>query len=106
MDVYKILVVGDAQMGKSTLITGIFDCEQLNDLISKPTTFTKQVAGAKGEQTMDFVLKIINVNGKKARVQLWDMAGSKDMATVFSPLFVRNAVGCIVVGRADKPLEE
>jgi len=105
MDVYKILVVGEPQMGKSTLITGIFDCEQLNDLISKPTTFTKHIAG-KGEQTMDFVLKIINVNGRKARVQLWDMAGSKETASVFSPLFVRNAVGCIVVGRADKPLDE
>ena len=50
---------------------------------------------------MDFVLKIINIKGRKVRVQLWDMAGSSDPITVFSPLFVRNAVGCIVVGRAD-----
>jgi hypothetical protein len=52
---------------------------------------------------MDFVLKIVNIRGEKMRVQLWDMAGSTDPTTVFSPLFVRNCVGCIVVGRADNP---
>ncbi len=52
---------------------------------------------------MDFVLKIINVRGTKMRVQLWDMAGSTDPSTVFSPLFVRNSVGCIIVGRSDDP---
>ncbi len=57
---------------------------------------------------MDFVLKIVNINGRKVRVQLWDMAGSSNPKTVFSPLFVRNAVGCIVVGRSDskKSIEE
>lgn len=50
---------------------------------------------------MDFVLKIISIKGKKVRIQLWDMAGRSDPKTVFSPLFVRNAVGCIIVGRAD-----
>lgn len=106
MDVYKILVVGEPQTGKSTLITAIFDCGKLNDAMSLPTTFTKQVASDKPQQSMDFVLKIVNVNGRKARVQLWDMAGSVDTASVFSPLFVRNAVACIVVGRSDKPLDE
>jgi hypothetical protein len=50
---------------------------------------------------MDFVLKIINIKGRKIRVQLWDMAGSSDPNTVLSPLFVRNAVGCVIVGRPD-----
>jgi len=68
MEVYKILVVGEPQTGKSTLITGIFNCGELNDLMSLPTTFTKQVAVDKPQQSMDFVLKIINVNGRKARV--------------------------------------
>jgi methionyl-tRNA formyltransferase len=43
MDVYKILVVGEPQMGKSTLITGIFDCEQLNDLWAE-SDFTLDIA--------------------------------------------------------------
>ena len=63
MEVCKILVVGEPQTGKSQMITSIFDCEALNDLISKPTTFTKQVAGQKTDVAMDFVLKIVNVNG-------------------------------------------
>ena len=50
---------------------------------------------------MDFVMKIWNINGVKVRVQLWDMAGSVDPTTTYAPLFIRNAVGCIIVGRAD-----
>jgi GTPase SAR1 family protein len=105
MEVYKILVVGEPQTGKSQIITSFFNCEQLVDKMSKPTTFTKNVGGVGGgggkDASMDFVFQIVNVRGRKVRVQLWDMAGSKDTASVFSPLFVRNAVGCIVVGRAD-----
>ena len=68
-----------------------------------PTTFTKNLGRQQGA-IMDFVLKIINVRGVKMRVQLWDMAGSTDPNTVFSPLFVRNTVGCIIVGRSDNEL--
>ena len=52
---------------------------------------------------MDFALKIMHLsNGKKVRVQLWDMAGGGyDTASVFSPLFIRNAVGCLIVSNAD-----
>ena len=52
---------------------------------------------------MDFVLKILTVNGQKVRVQLWDMAASKGLrqSSNLAPLFIRNAVACIVVGRSD-----
>ena len=51
---------------------------------------------------MDFVLKILNVKGRgKVRVQLWDMAGGG--GAPLAPLFIRKAVACIVVGRADSP---
>ena len=107
MDVYKILVVGEPQTGKSSIITAFFNCQELTDTASRQTQMTKQIGGANNSM-MDFVLKIINIKGKKVRVQLWDMAGSSDPSTVFSPLFVRNCVGCIVVGKADnkKSLEE
>ena len=52
---------------------------------------------------MDFVLKIIKINDIKFRIQLWDMAGSSDPASTFSPLFVRNAIACIIVGKAEEP---
>jgi len=53
---------------------------------------------------MDFVLKILTVNGQKIRVQLWDMAGSQGVrqSNNLAPLFIRNAKACIVVGRNDK----
>jgi GTPase SAR1 family protein len=50
---------------------------------------------------MDFCLKIININGMKVRVQLWDSAGGTDPASSFAPLFIRNAVGCVVVANAE-----
>lgn len=51
---------------------------------------------------MDFVLKILNVKGHgKVRIQLWDMAGGPN--ATMAPLFIRNAVGCIIVGRNDFP---
>jgi GTPase SAR1 family protein len=31
MEVYKILVVGEPQVGKSSLVTAFFNCEQLAD---------------------------------------------------------------------------
>ena len=52
---------------------------------------------------MDFVLKILTVNGKKIRVQLWEMAGGAN-ATTLAPLFIRNAVGCVIVARADQEI--
>lgn len=64
--------------------------------------------GASGSQ-MDFVLKIISVPGHgKVRVQLWENAGNSGSANHrhsrhLAPLFLRNAVGCIVVGRSDQP---
>jgi GTPase SAR1 family protein len=100
MDVYKILVVGEPQVGKSSVITAFFNCEELNDVKSAQTIFTKNLGRNNGAM-MDFVLKIINVKGTKMRVQLWDMAGSSDPHTVFSPLFIRNAIACIVVGSAE-----
>ena len=50
---------------------------------------------------MDFVLKIMTINGKKERIQIWDMAGGMDPASTFAPLFIRNAVGCVLVANAD-----
>ncbi|CDW89189.1 ras-related protein rab-32 [Stylonychia lemnae] len=53
--------------------------------------------------SMDFVLKILKVKGKKIRVQLWDITGTQDPSTAFTPLCIRNAVGCIIVSKSDEP---
>ena len=58
---------------------------------------------------MDFVLKILNIPGHgKVRVQLWENAGSIGTAnhrssSHLAPLFLRNAVACIIMGRPDQP---
>eukprot|EP00347_Sterkiella_histriomuscorum_P020206 403338691 len=59
-------------------------------------------------EAMDFVLKILNVNGKKIRLQLWDIGGNTDPNTAFpntafTPLFIRNAIGCVIVAKSDDP---
>lgn len=45
MDVYKILVVGEHNVGKSALITAFFNCEELSDAKSKQSAFTKNLGG-------------------------------------------------------------
>ena len=48
----------------------------------------------------------MTINGHKVRVQLWDMGASTsgvgNGGAMAAPLFIRNAVGCIVVARNDK----
>ena len=43
MEVYKILVVGEPHVGKSSLITSFFNCDQLTDTTSHVATFTKNL---------------------------------------------------------------
>jgi hypothetical protein len=56
---------------------------------------------------MDFVLKILNIPGQgKVRVQLWENAGASGDArqrssSHLAPLFIRNALACVIVARAD-----
>lgn len=52
---------------------------------------------------LDFVMKIIEVDGRKVRLQLWEIAGGSKVETAFCPLFIRNAVGCIILANADNP---
>ncbi|CDW78483.1 rab1 small gtp-binding protein [Stylonychia lemnae] len=106
MDVYKILVVGEAKTGKSTLIqsylqSDLGEPEGMKTASSRNTFLPSQNKNSTNSSTMDFVLKILNVNGQKVRVQLWDMAGGQDTTSAFAPLFIRNAVGCIIIASSN-----
>ena len=46
-------------------------------------------------------MKILQINDKKIRIQLWDVAGGQNPKTALSPLFIRNACGAIIVADAN-----
>jgi len=51
----------------------------------------------------DFYLKILTINGKKVRVQLWDQGSNMNPQTTFQPLFIRHVSGCIIVAKTSNP---
>eukprot|EP01015_Nassula_variabilis_P008028 TRINITY_DN1627_c0_g1_i8.p1 TRINITY_DN1627_c0_g1~~TRINITY_DN1627_c0_g1_i8.p1 ORF type:complete len:218 (+),score=18.03 TRINITY_DN1627_c0_g1_i8:60-713(+) len=79
----KVLVVGDSGVGKTSLLNKY--CYNRFDNSVKPTI------------GCDFTLKAFDdFQGKKIRLQLWDIAGQERFHSV-SKLYLRGAVGCIVV---------
>lgn len=103
MDVYKILVIGDPKTGKTSLIQAFMNSDAGSAFAQSKNL---GALGSNGGQ-MDFVLKILNLpEHGKVRVQLWENAGASGDArhrasTHLAPLFIRNAVACVVVARAD-----
>ena len=103
--VQKLLVVGEPKTGKSSLIQAFteykednnkkvsFEIKEKKPAVSDQTIKTKVTLN----QNSDFSLKIINVDGEKVRLQVWDQGNASDPSTTFQPLFTRHAAGCIVV---------
>ena len=85
MDIYKVLILGNPQTGKSTIVKQI-----LGDDVSR-------------FRSHDFVLKILRIEDQRARIQIWDTPSGATSASAFSPLFVRNAVGAIIVANPSQP---
>jgi len=79
----KVLVVGNSGVGKTSILNQY--CYNKFDTSVNPTI------------GCDFCLKVLhNFEGRTIRLQLWDIAG-QDRYTAVSKLYVKGALGCIVV---------
>ena len=78
-EIIKIVVVGEAGVGKTSLIK-----RYVSNFFSEDHKATVGV---------DFTVKNVNVNGKEVRLQLWDIAGQEKFGGSASKVYYRQALG-------------
>ena len=86
--IMKIIVVGDMGTGKTSLIRKYVE--------GNFSEFYRITIG------VDFASKVLEVNGKKIDVQLWDIAGQERFGSM-TGVYYREAVGAIVVFDITRP---
>ncbi len=79
---FKIVLVGDAEVGKTSLTTRF-----------AYGTFTDQYISTLG---VDFVVKTLALNGHVIKLQVWDTAGQERYAGI-RPIYYRGAKGAVLV---------
>ncbi|CAI2377604.1 unnamed protein product [Moneuplotes crassus] len=77
----KILIVGDSECGKSTLVN----------------LYNGSQSGMKKENMTDFVQRTIDINGNLLYMQIWDVANQDKGSSSLTMQFSRNASGIICV---------
>jgi len=78
---FKILIMGDASVGKTSILTRYADSHFANNYVS--------TIG------VDFKMKSIEIDGQKVNLQMWDTAGQERFRTI-GPHFYRNAHAAIL----------
>lgn len=78
----KILIIGESDVGKSSLLLRFTD-----------DVFDAGLAATIG---VDFKVKVITVDGNTAKLAIWDTAGSERFRTL-TPSYYRGAQGAILV---------
>lgn len=79
---FKILLIGDSGVGKSSLLLSFISQQAFQDL--SPTI------------GVDFKLKMLTVGGKRLKLTMWDTAGQERFRTLTSSYY-RGAHGIILV---------
>lgn len=79
---FKILLIGDSGVGKSSIVLRFID-----------DTYTDRYISTIG---VDFKIKTININNKIIKLQIWDTAGQERFRTITTSYY-RGAHGIIVV---------
>lgn len=79
--VFKLIVVGDSAIGKSSLLD-----RYINDIYT--TTYSSTIG-------VDFKLKGIDKDGTKIKLQIWDTAGQERFRTIVSSYY-RGAHGILL----------
>ncbi|XP_071965854.1 ras-related protein Rab-10-like isoform X2 [Antedon mediterranea] len=81
---FKIIIVGDSFIGKSSLVAKFLNGE--NDVCESrvPTV------------GIDFKIKTVELNGKKIKLQIWDTAGQERFHTITTSYY-RGAMGIMLV---------
>lgn len=79
---YKLLLVGESGVGKSSILTRYVD-----------ETFTDGFISTIG---VDFRIKSLKHNGREVKLQIWDTAGQERFRTIVSSYY-RGAQGVFVV---------
>lgn len=79
---FKLLIIGDAGVGKSSLLLRFAD-----------DTFTTAYINTIG---VDFKIRTIEYNGQKIKLQIWDTAGQERFRTI-TATYYRGTHGVIVV---------
>ncbi|KAF5807575.1 putative small monomeric GTPase [Helianthus annuus] len=79
---FKLLLIGDSGVGKSSLLLSFTSDNAIEDL--SPTI------------GVDFKVKYVTINGKKLKLAIWDTAGQERFRTLTSSYY-RGAQGVIMV---------
>jgi len=79
---FKILLIGDSSVGKTSICTRFTD-----------NSFSEAFIATLG---VDFKIKVLNIDGKRVRLQVWDTAGQERFRTI-TQAFYRGAHGIVVV---------